>query len=249
LRLGKQGGIEAKSITKPIQLLASWLVGLIFVNGTFLFTAQSFMSIEWLAASLVLASIANVPIFLVSLFLLQTKFRAEIQEDHYYSQYLKDKLGRDFQSKPELVEFTPLKPEVIETSGLWSDITIMFNPHLKLSEQVQQCLEKAELPITQEFGHKSWISEFVVGIGRYLTYEQVSQLLTSLKDLKEIRIAFANDDDTLYEWDKTVLVGSYYYDVKDKSLSISEAISELEKSNGDIRLFYNHLFDIQRDDD
>ncbi|MCH7423622.1 MULTISPECIES: hypothetical protein [Shewanella] len=248
MSLGKQGGIEAKSITKPIQLLAAWLVGLIFVNGTFLMTAQSLISIEWLAASLVIASIANVPIFLVSLFLLQTKFRAEIQEDHYYSQYLKDKLGRDFQSKPEIVELPIIEAEEVIDTGLWSDTTVMFNPHLKISDLVKQCLENSEIPITKEFGQKNWIPEFVVGIGRYLTYDQVSQLLTSLNAIKEIRVAFANDDDTLYEWDKTVLIGSYYYDVKDKSLSISEAISELHKTNGDVRLFYNRLFDIQRDD-
>ncbi|MCS6192165.1 hypothetical protein [Shewanella baltica] len=251
MSLGKQEGINAQAITKPIQLLAAWLVGLIFVNGTFLITAQAFNSTEWLAAILVIASIINVPLFLVALFLLQTKFRPEIQEDHYYSQYIKDKLGRNVTDKsksPEIVHITEATEDNVDDS-IWSKVKIMFNPHLKLSDEVRANLEKSGIPITEEFGGKHWIPEFVVAIGRYLTYEQISTILESIKNIPEVRVSFSDDDDEIYQWDRTVLIGSYYYDVDEKSYPISKAMELLEASDGNVNAFYQELFDRQRDED
>ncbi len=75
-------------ITKPIQLLGAWLVGLSIINGSFLGAAASISHPDWAAGTLVIASIVNVPVFLFSIFLLQTKFRPEMQEDSYYSEHL-----------------------------------------------------------------------------------------------------------------------------------------------------------------
>lgn len=80
--------IHPDKITKPIQLLAAWLVGLILVNGSFLTAASQLTAPCWLPPLLVIASMLNVPLFLASLFLLQTKFRPEMQEDTFYSKYL-----------------------------------------------------------------------------------------------------------------------------------------------------------------
>jgi hypothetical protein len=80
--------ISPEKITKPIQLLAAWLVGLIAVNGSFLIGAQQITNPGWVSGVLVVASVANVPIFIGALFLLQTKFRPQMQEDSYYSKYL-----------------------------------------------------------------------------------------------------------------------------------------------------------------
>lgn len=78
-------------ITKPIQLLAAWLAGLAIINASFL-TAAGFLHIPtWLPSLLTIAAVVNVPLFIASLFLLQTKFRPEMQEDTYYSQYLERK--------------------------------------------------------------------------------------------------------------------------------------------------------------
>ncbi len=71
-----------------MQLLAAWLTGLIIVDGLFLMAAAKVESPNWAPGVLVIAAIVNVPLFLVCLFLLQTKFRAEMQEDVYYSKYL-----------------------------------------------------------------------------------------------------------------------------------------------------------------
>lgn len=39
---------------------------------------------------LVIASVVNVPVFIFALFLLQTKFRPQMQEDSYYAKYLEN---------------------------------------------------------------------------------------------------------------------------------------------------------------
>lgn len=60
-------------------------------------------------AVLVIASVVNVPLFLICIFLLQTKFRPQMQEDLYYSKYLEfqqetRKVRRPFEQAVELRE-------------------------------------------------------------------------------------------------------------------------------------------------
>lgn len=87
----KDQQIKVQNVTKPIQLLAAWLVGLIAINGSFLGAANVIENPSWAAGLLVGASVVNVPLFLLLIFFLQTKFRAELQEDSFYSKHL-DKL-------------------------------------------------------------------------------------------------------------------------------------------------------------
>lgn len=86
--LPKEKPFEPTTVTKPIQLLAAWLIGLILVNGSFLSAAAIISRPEWAAGFLVVCAAFTVPIFLGALFLLQTKFRPEMQEDTYYAKYL-----------------------------------------------------------------------------------------------------------------------------------------------------------------
>lgn len=97
--------IEPEKVTRPLQLLAAWLTGLIIINGTFLLTATNINSPSWASNALVIAAIINVPMFLVSIFLLQTRFRPEMQEDIFYSKYLERKYT---------TETIPQKPPDIE---------------------------------------------------------------------------------------------------------------------------------------
>jgi hypothetical protein len=83
--------IAPEKITKPIQLLGAWLFGLLAVDGAFLTAATRIDLTSWQSGALTLAAIANVPLFIGALFLLQTKFRPELQEDSYYSTYLNNK--------------------------------------------------------------------------------------------------------------------------------------------------------------
>ena len=260
MSVGQQSGIDTTKITKPIQLLAAWLVGLIFVNGIFLTTATSFVETEWLAAVLVIAAVINVPVFLVSIFLLQTKFRPEMQEDHYYNEYIKDKLGRLKSEK----KFSPVtinnnnnnnnNDEVVndfeaKVDNEWDGVKLLFNPHLTGSDLVKQSLQSNDIPINAEFGHKEWIPEFVIGIGRYLTYEQIGMILNALKNTPANRVGFVNDDDDIYEWDRTVLIGSYYTNALDKTYSIDAALEIHKSVDGIAQKFYQKIFDKQLDVD
>jgi len=92
--------IEAHKITKPIQLLAAWLVGLAIVNVSFLTAAANITQPSWVPGLLSVAAVINVPIFVVSIFLLQTKFRPEMQEDSYYSDYLNSKNNNTLPNEP-----------------------------------------------------------------------------------------------------------------------------------------------------
>jgi hypothetical protein len=91
--MDSQKPIDPKGITKPIQLLAAWLSGLVVLDGSFLLAASRIVDPGWAGGALVIASIANVPLFLLAIFLLQTKFRPEMQEDSFYSKYLESKTG------------------------------------------------------------------------------------------------------------------------------------------------------------
>lgn len=112
--------IKPERITKPIQLLAAWLLGLILINGSFLAAAAQITHPFWASSALIIATIANVPVFLASLFLLQTKFRPEMQEDTYYSKYLERKYSTPPSTK-EIIKFQ--KEEENETDKLVELIT------------------------------------------------------------------------------------------------------------------------------
>lgn len=83
--------IDPHRVTRPIQLLAAWMVGLVITNSSFLIASIQMDANSWEKGALVVASICNVPIFLFAFFLLQTRFRAELQEDTFYSEYLSKK--------------------------------------------------------------------------------------------------------------------------------------------------------------
>lgn len=85
--------INPHHVTKPIQLLAAWLVGLVLINSSFLGSAYLITKPDWAAGLLVIAAVLNVPIFLILIFFLQTRFRAELQEDTFYSKHLEKITG------------------------------------------------------------------------------------------------------------------------------------------------------------
>lgn len=86
--------IQPQQVTRPIQLLAAWLVGLIVIDGIFLEIALRLEPGAWERGWLVLAAILNVPAFLTAMFTLQTRFRAELQDDPHYAQYLSKKTAQ-----------------------------------------------------------------------------------------------------------------------------------------------------------
>ena len=93
--------IEAHKITKPIQLMAVWFSALLLIDGAFLAAAAKINKPYWLAPTLVIAAIVFVLLFLLGVFLMQTVFRKELQDDKYYSEYLKRQEGLFKDFKPE----------------------------------------------------------------------------------------------------------------------------------------------------
>lgn len=81
--------IQPHRITKPIQLLAVWMAGLVLLVGSFLTGARVLAKPDWVPPFLAIAAVSLVPLFLVLLFLMQTKFRPQLQEDVYYSKWLR----------------------------------------------------------------------------------------------------------------------------------------------------------------
>jgi hypothetical protein len=150
-------------VTKPIQLLAAWLVGLILTNSSFLFAATQF-SPSWESSALVIASIANVPIFLFALFVLQTRFRAELQEDAYYSEYLSKKtsdvvrIERDgsLESRVELIErhvaTFSLASSNSSNSVDWEGWRVGLNARRDDFESIRAALRAAGIPLSEVIG-------------------------------------------------------------------------------------------------
>ena len=73
--------IQPHRITKPIQMLAVWMAGLVLLVGSFLAGARVLTKPDWVSPFLAIAAVSLVPLFLVLLFLMQTKFRPQLQED------------------------------------------------------------------------------------------------------------------------------------------------------------------------
>lgn len=80
--------IQPDKITKPIQLLAVWFAGLVLLVGLLLTGARTITEPIWLVPVLAISAILIIPIFLYFVFLLQTKYRPQMQEDTFYSKYL-----------------------------------------------------------------------------------------------------------------------------------------------------------------
>jgi len=163
--------IEPPKVTKPIQLLAAWLVGLIIVNGSFLGAAVSLAS-SWERTALIIAAIVNVPLFLYAMFVLQTKFRPELQEDVFYSQYLDKKTNKVVMVSREdklEVELSSIRNQIAAlgalassggTSGekhtarkslghLWK---VAINDYLDNFEEIRSLLKKENIRVSGFFG-------------------------------------------------------------------------------------------------
>jgi tetratricopeptide (TPR) repeat protein len=83
--------IEPHRITRPIQLLATWFAALVILDAAFLAAATTIEQPSWIPVVLTLAAIGNVPLFIFFMFRLQTRYRPEMQEDSFYSGYLRDR--------------------------------------------------------------------------------------------------------------------------------------------------------------
>jgi hypothetical protein len=141
-------------ITKPIQLLAAWLAGLTLVNATFLVGAKTIATSGWIPGLLAIAAVVNVPLFIFSLFILQTKFRPEMQEDTFYSKYLEKKYSSDIAA----VTSVDFEAQFKELSGkIVANITEMTENR---EEKVASILKENQITHLQtNFGRSRTLSE------------------------------------------------------------------------------------------
>lgn len=181
------GNLKPEKVTKPIQLLAAWLLGLVLINTSFLTAASQLSSPDWGAGALIIASIANVPIFLLSLFMLQTRFRPEMQEDTYYSKYLE----RKYSSINEKDKDIKLQ---IDTDKVVKDIVSKINTTQATKDQekeIKQILKERDLQlIKNDIGSSRTLSEL------YLYPDKWEELVKSW----EGDDSFNKDNEQIYKY-------------------------------------------------
>ena len=81
--------IDIKHLKKPIQVIGIIMIGMITTNAAFLTFARFISEPLWLHTLLIFFSLLTVFVFLYCIFKLITKYRVEMQDDKYYSEYLK----------------------------------------------------------------------------------------------------------------------------------------------------------------
>ena len=66
--------------------MAVWFIALFLIDSAFLTAAAKITTPTWLAPTLAISAIV---LFLGGVFLMQTVFRKELQDDQFYSEWLK----------------------------------------------------------------------------------------------------------------------------------------------------------------
>jgi hypothetical protein len=210
-----QHKIEPHKITKPIQLLAAWLTGLAIIDISFLTAASQITTPSWTPGLLVVAAVINVPLFVVSIFLLQTKFRPEMQEDSYYSDYLNRK--NDQQS----FVYTQFPDNEIETKRI--SILAESKPE-NFNEQVKELISDEKIDeLTDIAGNSRSLSEL------YLKPERWFDVVEKWKDDR----AFKEDLDEAIKHKLIVLENNNQFNAKLTELGRKAA----EKAESKVMLF------------
>lgn len=173
--MGKNQIIPEK-ITKPIQLLAAWLVGLVLVNGSFLTFAFYNNGPDWVTGTIIIACIINVPLFLGCLFLLQTKFRPEMQEDSYYSKFLELNTGKYIYRNKDDISIQEIK-DIIENSNT-VNVSLISELDASLKKTVKQ-VQNISDSIKPDVENKKHLAEIEKDL------KSSSKVIKSLKTSKQ----------------------------------------------------------------
>jgi len=211
--------IHPDKITKPIQLLGAWLVGLLAIDASFLFAAIQMGTETWQASALTLASIINVPIFIGALFLLQTKFRPEMQEDSYYSTYLNSKTNEptkvqkrnhvldEIENKLEFIEKLQISQVTPDHNSLLSKLSYGVNVNLPNLEEINSALFDIGVDVVSEFGEGLEVPDKMkVSVAPHLLNEEKQKLLIMASKLGFTHYSTMNSWEGIEE---DVLFGAY----------------------------------------
>lgn len=225
--------IKPEKITKPIQLLAAWLLGLILLDGSFLTAANFFAEGSKESLILVIAAVANVPIFLSAIFLLQTRFRPELQEDIYYSKYLDKKTNQIVKvNKIDKIdaELDALRNQIVtlQNSYLTSKMEEIQSANTKLDflgkkwkigvndllpnyQDIRERLRKEKIGVSDLFGSNSQeptTPDLVVSFSGRVDFISKSRMLKLAYDLGFKRYDYYDENDEVII-DQHILLGSY----------------------------------------
>jgi len=211
--------IVPEKINKPIHLLGAWLAGLFTVNGGFLVAATNMERGSFESIALIVAAIINVPLFLFSVFLLQTKFRPELQEDHYYSTYLSQKTNEEvkvLKSDAQLAEIfqklneleNKMAPADSEIGGdLLPDLAFGVNKNFGDYERIKSELANLGVITCTSFGSDETPEQRAVAIDRRLSRQALREVLSVAGKLGFHRWGYF--DNEMEETNEDVLLGAY----------------------------------------
>lgn len=215
--------IQPGNITKPIQLLAAWLAGLLAIDSCFLIAAGKLPTGSWEAAqALTVAAIANVPLFLLAVFLLQTRFCPELQEDLYYSTYISQKTNARVQLTKEdataaglqqrldrlEVRVATASARVHKTGDEVDLLSLRFgiNQHLEDRETIAQLLSQAGIAGYTLFGSESAPQQRVVAIASNLEPKMGRAVLRLAAEAGFKKFSYIQEFEEIEEH---VLLGAY----------------------------------------
>lgn len=180
-----------------------------------MFTASNIENPAWGAGALILASVINVPLFLLSIFLLQTKFRPEMQEDSYYSKYLESKTGYteitlkpSERSIPQILESnTVVHPQNIT---VWYTTSISVNKNLLQFPAIVAALRAKNIFVRGVFGEGAEEPDvFQIAVGSGLAKDQIKEIVEIIKPLQDGWIDYAFDGHNQSNYDNQILIGAY----------------------------------------
>lgn len=191
--------IDPHRVTRPIQLLAAWMVGLVITNSSFLIASIQMDANSWEKGALVVASICNVPIFLFAFFLLQTRFRAELQEDTFYSEYLSKKtsttilVDKNLDTKTRLERMENQSSQHPISTGItstncesidevdWEGWAVALNVLHPRFKEIRMSLRESKIPLKTFFGNKEDLPKnWVVSVSNFLPFENKIAILRAI---------------------------------------------------------------------
>jgi hypothetical protein len=183
-------------VTKPVQLLIAWFVGLIVLDAAFLVVAVALRG-GWAANTLIIAAVSNVPLFLTGLFLLRVKFSSEFKGGAF--RYIDKKTNRVVKiTVSELydIRFSQLQDEIEQLYSQisakaaapdWSRWRVALNDNLDSFAEIRKALRDAKIPLASIFGKIDGInppSKKIVTFNDRLSAECITAILKTLLPFK-----------------------------------------------------------------
>ncbi|EGQ8127569.1 hypothetical protein I7100_004972 [Vibrio parahaemolyticus] len=211
--------IKPEKITKPLQLLGAWLAGLFSINSCFLVAASNMEQDSIGSLLLIGAAILNVPIFLVAVFVLQTKFRPEMQEDQYYSIYLSSKTNQKVYVPKSERNLKELEKQFVTLNTRLSsfierdvkeqlkETKFAINECLILSGTYEANLKAYGVKTVNLFGSENSPLTEIVAISTYLPNELQEEVIALVKQLGFKQYAYFDNVDE--ESEEMVIIGAY----------------------------------------